>query len=602
MIITMQWNSSTTDGHASLFLFRLMVSFASTVMILVAFFSPAVIGWSSTMSDRTSSNSILKLSSPLSITNDRHCVLGRPTTLLTKARQQVAFMTEDDNEYDLEVQLLDDEDEEEIEYSPEEARAKQSDWIRQLERLARTSSRDASAVEKAQGILDDMFETYVQTEDSTFWPTVEVYNLILEAHAYSRSENGATEAEAILSRMEDPEVEFIARPNQETYLNVMDAWAMRKSPEKVESILKRQEERHQQQNKENPSSSSLQPTVESYNKMIKAYGIAGDIEKAESLFRSLLPDDDEENKKLEANNKSWVQIMKAYASQGGTSNINMVESLFHEMTETYLMGHEEYQPGTDAYNAFIRAIGKRRGGPQKAEAILFEMMERFRKGEEAVKPNVETFRSVLAAYSDQCDKKRQIGTTAAKIDQLLQIAEGFFAVHGEDKDRVLDERLYKMGLKIIGYCNDPKKATVAKRIVGRFQKSLDSGVGIPDRLYYFVLVASAYTDGSPMEKLEAFQIALEALKALRNSQEDGLDSSSAGMFVKACRRLMLEGRKRDDIVKEVFADFCRRGIVNEFVLDEIEKTASGALQLELFGGFVEDIRVKIRKEWARNVM
>ena len=73
--------------------------------------------------------------------------------------------------------------------------------------------------------------------------------------------------------------------------------------------------------------------------------------------------------------------MKSYASSRDEINEEMVQSLFDEM----LSGEEEYLPQTDAYNVLIRTFGKKKDGPQKAEAMLFDMIERFRKGEGEVR-------------------------------------------------------------------------------------------------------------------------------------------------------------------------------------------------------------------------
>ena len=163
-------------------------------------------------------------------------------------------------------------------------------WIRQLKQISRTSSSDPAAIQKAQTIFDTMFETYVETEDSTFWPTTQIYNLLLETYAYSKDKNGANEAQTVLDRMEDPSNEFIARPNEETYLNVMDAYAMRYDIEGAIKVLEQQQKRYEETNDE-----AVKPSVDGQNKLIKAYGIMGDLEQAESIFRSLLVDDVDED-------------------------------------------------------------------------------------------------------------------------------------------------------------------------------------------------------------------------------------------------------------------------------------------------------------------
>jgi pentatricopeptide repeat protein len=513
---------------------------------------------------------------------------------------------------------LDDDDEDDDEendnedsglnYSPKEALAKQTEWMKQLRQLTHTTSVDTSAVSVAEGIFDDMFRTYIESDDSTFWPTVEVYNRLLEIHAYSKSKNGGDEAEKILDRMMKDATSndsfIIPPPNQQTYLCVMDAWAMRGQPEKVQRVLDRQKEYSMNDDDDDDDDNYienlllLRPTADSYNKLIKAYGIAGDLEQAESTFRSLLDDEESDSSIPMANHKSWVQIMKSYASSRDENNEEMVQSLFDEM----LSGEEEYLPQTGVYNVLIRSIGKKKDGPQKAEAMLFDMIERFRKGEVEVKPNSETFRSVLSAYNGR-GPKFTAASVAAKVEQILQIREGILATSDvidsdeeSDDDSDSDERLYRMALGIVGRSKDPKKAVRAKRIFGKY-----TGPLLSNRLHYHLLMSCAFTDGDSEVKFDAFQTALGVMKELRSSSELEIDSAITGMFIKACNNLMPEGSKRDDLVKKIFQDCCRQGLVNEFVLGEFGKAASESLQLEILGGYsVDDI--SIPKSWSDNIV
>ena len=225
--------------------------------------------------------------------NGKSLTLSSPLAVSSSPTRVNNNILEDGDDVYLEME--DDDEDHDIDTSQKQI------WVQELERLAHTSSRDPDATSKAQTVFDEMFEAYIKTDDSTFFPTVDIYNRLIECHAYGKEENGGDEAELILSRMEDDSNDFVARPNLETYLNVMDAWAMRKNPERVESVVARLDERYGKTNDE-----SLKPTVEVNNKLIKTYGIVEDIERAESLFRNSL---DLEEGDLKANYKSWIQIM-----------------------------------------------------------------------------------------------------------------------------------------------------------------------------------------------------------------------------------------------------------------------------------------------------
>ncbi|KAG7366231.1 PPR: pentatricopeptide repeat domain containing protein [Nitzschia inconspicua] len=502
---------------------------------------------------------------------------------------------EDDTDGDdLEIQYLDgdddgDDDGDFMEFSPAEAKSKVDDWMREMQQLARSSSRDEQAVDKAQDILNEMFELYVQSEDSTFFPTTQVYNYILEAYAYSKDPKGADEAMALLEKMHDLDNVYIARPNVESYLNVMDAFAMRDNPEKVQQLISQQEQYATSSN-----SDDLTVTAEAYNKLIKAYGIAGQIEQAEATFRSLVTDNT-------ANQKSWVQIMKAYQSH---DDLVSVESLLEEMIATYeSTGNKEFQPQIEAYNVWIRSMGMA-NRPDKAEAKLYELMNRYRQGDRTCQPNADTFRNVIFAYN-QDRKQQHSAATVSKLDQLLQIQESFLNLRNPETPWSPDEQLYNAVIGMVARSKDPQKATRIQKIMDRFQKSTQPSDSILRRMYFSQLSACAHVtkDATPEDKLAAFQIASQIWNMLKSDTSPGLsmDSSMAGMFLIACRTLLPKSEKRDKLVHTVFDECCQRGIVNDFVLNELDGVTDEATQLQWFGGFIED-GVRMKKEWRRNVV
>jgi pentatricopeptide repeat protein len=477
----------------------------------------------------------------------------------------------------------DDADDDDFDY--EGLSAKKEEWDAELRRFAKSSAQDPNAVAKAQAIFDDMFEAYVMSEDSSFWPNVDVYNLLIETHAYSKFSNGAEEAELILSRMEDASVETIARPNMETYLNVIDAWAMRKNTEKAHSIVGRLEKRFADTEDE-----ELQPTVEVYNKLIKAYGMVGDFKKVEAMFEKLLGEESEE---LRANKKTWVQVMKAFAAQAG--GVDKVQELFRRMLKEFRNGNDEYRPTTAAYNVLIRALGQQRGGVVEAEAMLYELIDQYNGGDEEMCPNAETFRNVILAF-----KNKPGAGTASKAETLLQIQEGMYKASG-NKDLKADARVYNSALSVIARSKDSKKATKAKRIVDKLEKSTDKAIAPTVWTYFTLLSACAHTEGEAEEKFAAFQIAVNTLKFMRESDDYLPDSGCYGMFLKACTNLMPSSRKRDGVVENIFRKCCSVGLLTDFVLKEFEGAASEELQLEVLGGFIAD-GVRVPEAWSSNTV
>jgi hypothetical protein len=289
--------------------------------------------------------------------------------------------------------------------------------------------------------------------------------------------------------------------------------------------------------------------------------------------------------------------MKAYQGQGDSTK---VESLFDEMKELSAK-NRELEPQIDAYNVWIRAIGVTQG-PEAAEAKLYALMNRFRQGDQSCQPNADTFRNVIFGYN-QDRKQQHSAATVSKLDQLLQIQDSFLALQNTvDEPWTPDERLYNIVMSLVARSKDPQKAVRIQRMLQRLQKATTLQKGSLRRMYYSQLSACAYVtkDSTAQDKAAAFDIASDTWNTLKSDTGMNVDSAVAGMFLMACRTLLEPSPQRDAVVQAAFDECCQRGIVNHFVLDELEGLTDGVTQLQWFGGLLED-GVRIKKEWQRNV-
>jgi pentatricopeptide repeat protein len=440
---------------------------------------------------------------------------------------------------------------EEDEYDFESTRSF-AEYQDDLQHLARTTSKDPTAAAKATKLFDHMFEAYIMTEDAALWPNTTIYNLMLEVHAYSRDPDGATEADRILQRMEDPETASVARPNLETYAKVMEAWAKRRQPAQVEQVLERMQTNSQS------SDDDLQVDTVIYNRMIRAFGMAGDADRAASILDKMLESvDEDEASILKPDYKTFVYTARAFATpKYKDTGVEKIKSLMEKMTT----GEEDWEPRTEMYNALLRALSYRKGGAREGEQVLYEMIEKSSQGQEEMRPNAESFYNVIQAYN--------------------------------------------AAMAAMSRARDPKKAVRSKQLMDRMKEQYKSGDDsfAPTLFSYQSLLNScAFTTGEPEDKLAAFQIAVDALKELRESDYLEPDSSAYGLFLRACANLMPPSRKRDAVIENVFLKCCKDGFLSQNVLEEFENGASEELQLKVIGGFLED-GVQPPEEWSRNVV
>jgi tetratricopeptide (TPR) repeat protein len=467
-----------------------------------------------------------------------------------------------------------------------------------LQELARMTSKDPTAVARATQVMDQMYQARAMTKDNgaLLLPDTDIYNLLLEIHAYSANPEGANEAEAILRRMEDQQPGGnMAQPDLETYGKVMEAWTQRKQPEKAESIFQRLEQNE-----------NLHVNTHIYNKLIKAYGLSGDAARAESILEQLLQDASDDNKDgdidkthIKPDQKTWVNVLRAYASpKYRKEGVEKIQSLLRRMARAYRNdGEEDWKPRVEAYNALLKALSHQRGSAKEAEQVLYGMVEQYQGGEVGLRPNADSFVNVFNAYRGDTD-----ASVSFKVEKLLDLQEAM--VQGLDDDVRPTVRSYNSAMAAISRTRDPKKSVRARRFMDRMKHRDDQGderLGPTLFTYKSLMNACAYTDGEPQDKLVAFQIAVDTLNELRESPLLKPDASIFGLFLRACANLMPSSRKRDSVVENVFSKCCKDGCLSDYVLQEFEMAASDELQLRVIGGFLED-GVRPPADWSRNVV
>jgi pentatricopeptide repeat protein len=518
----------------------------------------------------------------------------------------------DENENELELELDENElelelDENELELDEDEydfeATRSFAEYQDDLIQLAKTTSQDPTAPAKASKIFDNMFEAFIMTEDSALWPNTTIYNLILEVHAYSSDPDGAVQASQILARMQDPDTASVARPDRETYAKVMEAWAKRKQPEKVEQVLE------QMQTYAATATAGgdheLSPDTFLYNRLIRAYGMAGVADKAAQILDQMLAADDDSL--ITPDYKTWVYTARAFATpKFKDTGVEKIRELMAQMEEGHAgstadgvgeLQSNEWQPRTEMYNALLRALSYRKGGAREAEKILYEMIGQSRQGKEEMRPNAESFYNVIQAYRRVSDSG-----VAVKVEKLLEL-QG--ALKDSDGNVLkVTARTYNAAMAAMSRARDPKKAVRSKQVLDKMkvQYKLGDNSFAPSVYTYRTLLNScAYTDGEPEDKLAAFQIAVDALKELRESDYLDPDSNAYSLFLRACANLMPASRKRDAVIENVFLKCCKDGFLSDNALTEFENAASEELQLKIIGGFLED-GVQPPAEWSRNVV
>jgi pentatricopeptide repeat protein len=500
----------------------------------------------------------------------------------------------------LDQQVEDEWDEDEFDY--DDLVRTYEDYESQLKDLAERTSRDPTALEEALTLFDEMFKAYVMTEDEALYPDAHIYNLLLEVHAFSTDPGAAGKAEEIVRRMKDDSE--LPPPDAVTYGNLMDAWMMRRNEwDKVRELFDELQQ---------SSDSDLRPNTYLYNKLIKSYGMQGDATEAESVLEEMIKaSEDDKESDIRPNQKTWVHVLRAHANTREAEKkdpqmaVDKIQSVLGRMERGFQKGEKDWKPGTQAYNALLQALShvNTLTAAREADKILNQLMDDSSRDEveaaeeQPLNPDSNSFYHVISAYRNALLKdSKAVNTAAVKVERLLELQDGLAKSHPALRPT---PKTLQTVLQALSRSRDTAKAVKSQRLLERLKKmSDDTGSSVPVSAYKSLLSACAYTRGSPEDKLEAFQIAVETLNELRDSGR--ANSSVFGLFLRTCTNLMPATKKRDAVVENAFRKCCADGLVNDYVQREFERAASDELLLRVLGGFPED-GVRAPAEWSRLV-
>ena len=223
------------------------------------------------------------------------------------------------------------------------------------------------------GIVDD-WNSVVTDPQFIIQPTVDTYNILIEAHARNKyDKNAARKAEAILYRLIQvgaPD-QNRSRPNTRSFVLAIQLWARSKermAAERAEQLLEINEKMFANGN------SAAQPNVVTYTQVIDA----------------------------------WAKSRRPDAGQRASK-------IFQRMN---VERRSKTCPNTITVNALLNAWANSNDptAPNEASKILTWMKDLHRQGYRDLKPNGRTIGAVMACYAKQSNTDE---TLASKAEDLL---------------------------------------------------------------------------------------------------------------------------------------------------------------------------------------
>ena len=439
-----------------------------------------------------------------------------------------------------------------------------------------------------------------EMEASATPPSAISYNLVMDVLARKGTVESALKVEKLLEKMEmmyESGSKDLMKPNALSYNIALNAWAKSGSPdsgEKAQHILKRMATNARKWN-----ASELSPDVVSYASTIDSLangGKKGAAREAEQLLESMFQEGD-----VAPNRITYNTVMNAIAKSNERGSAKRAEAILNQMDTLYEEGNNDgVRPDSVSYSTVLNAWA-RSGEPDaadRADALLRRLEARAKDlSGDPVRPNAHCYSSVLTAISRSDDP--------AAPDRALALLDRMSEMYlSGNRCAQPNAFCYNAAINAFAKSSRADKAVQSELILNRMLDDYRSGRNRqtkPSALTYStILNACAYTRGSARDRAEAFRIARACFRDVLSLKEtNGVEFA---MFLLACARLSTPGAERDALVRSVFEECCRRGLVNQLVLRNVRNAASPRLQRELLGRPARDIAYgDLPEEWTSNV-
>jgi len=418
------------------------------------------------------------------------------------------------------------------------------------------NARDAAM--RAQIVLDEMTERWEEGE-SDIAPDNIGFNAAIDAWSKSRVKDAGLRAEELLKKMiKLSRKEDGPQPDTVSFNSVLDAWSHEGSSESIrraESLLSVME------------TLDIKASTRTYNSIINVYT---------------------KSKQKEQGHVDRILEFVAFLEEG------------YEQT-----GDDELKPDVTTFTSAIDSVAHSASHKKGKQALeILKRMENLhnRTKDDAVRPNIRTYTAVInaLAWGQGYDAPMQ----AEKILDDLETRE--------DPDCKPNVWTYTAVINTWGRSRDITKPQRALRILKKmndaYKATKDESVRPNLFVYNGVIDACARCPAmdKPKQQGEALKIAFAVFKALKQQKRTQANNVTYGLLFKTAKNLLPEGDEREDVVKAVFENCKRDGMVDDGVLRQLRQAAGGELYNELLlgNGMDSDGHVDywaVPAEWRRGI-
>ncbi len=464
-------------------------------------------------------------------------------------------------------------------------------------------------------------------------PDIVTFNGLLDAWAKSGDRNAGERAEEVLQWMERERV----HPDTRSYNHVIDAYSKSQKPLRAEGILRHLIHLREQGSEVGPDDYSFTAVVHSWTRNNDES--VNSTERAAAIIQLMESLQDSGYDGIAFDVAPYNALINVWAASSDANRGENAKDVLEHMKS-----RPGVVPNSRTYSSIITALVKSgKTGIDEALHFLCDMEDRLDAGDRTVILDTACYNAVLSGWihSEQRDAfpdaeqlwqrvlRRQQQTrnhefgpntvtynlmmnilAKARMDDSAERAEGLLnemeSLYESGNQQVKPSAVsYVICISAWAKSNDREKVPRAQAILRRMKEAYRCGnLDAKPTLSAnnALLNACGFPVGGPNERSHAATVVMETLKELDESNDISADHVSYATALKAFGRCIPPGKSRDDLVEREFQKCCIEGLVNDFVLRELER-ASLTVHSKLFGSedSLHTIMKKVPREWRRNV-
>ncbi|GKY94093.1 hypothetical protein MPSEU_000375700 [Mayamaea pseudoterrestris] len=461
--------------------------------------------------------------------------------------------------------------------------------------------------QRAQYILEQMEATLIASSTDEhdgrviLKPTVEAYNAVLEAWAFSQEHLRGNMAEQIFQK--------IPRTNGESFRLVIRAWCRSRDRRAafhatghLMKMLRRREHGEE----------DFEPSLEDYHLLLKAWETAEDRtspSKAQSILRLMEQALAKEITTIHPDLACYRSVLNTAAQRPNFSELGrMVDDILTKMKAQIII------PDAACYTAAIRTwrncalhpdnFEHRELAVRRSLELLADMnVANLQSTQLSVRPSTTNINDVLEALSASKHPER-----TNQAEQLLESLEDGYDKALESLRPNADS--YRFTINIWGTTSLVERVPRARAIIWRMMEQYET-LRTYNKTHDIVEVFNAFIRICGSVRVEGEDVGLsvfkEALSSIENMKGlDGLqpNSSTYAALLETSKSLLPLGKQRQRVVDEVFRLCVEDGMVDEHVLKMLRLATTVEQYTKLVINRSEDAEgIKIVPEpWTVNVL